>query len=411
MDWNIIALIVIIITGFFSGTFASAETALFSLPWFRVLSISRQSKRGAIVESLRSNPQRLLLDIIVGEFLLLIFISIIISSVIRGLFGDKYPLLYMFGFSIVLVIVGELIPKGLAMRMPGEVSLFLAPIINGFSRFAKPFRFVFDSVSRAVMPKGLLTESADVTVDLGKISDMVDIGIKQGFFEELEGKLIEGLLRIKETKGEEIMRRRGEVFLLSVDNTLKDAIEIIRKSGYSIIPIYENDEINIVGFVSYDDIVKHIDNYNMKVKDLLRRPIYLPEWTNAFDILEEMRSKKCQITVVIDEYGGGVGIITFEDVMDEFLKGAIRVREKRHFDVVMLGIEQFLVEGSLPLSEIENMIGVRIDSKYSKTIGGYIMELIGRIPDIGELIEIDDYEAIVMEANNMKIGRVLLRKR
>jgi len=410
MNWNVIGLMIIILSVFFSGTFASAETALFSLPWFRVLSLGRKSKRGLLIEKLRSNPQKLLLDIIVGNFLLLVFVSVTLSSIIHSIFSEEYLIIAMFGFSVVLVIIGELIPKGLAMRMPEEASLFLAPIINGFSKFANPFRLFLIKILGALIPKGLFVEEVEEELDLGKISDMVDVGLKQGFFDKVEGYLIGGLLRLKQTKVEDIMRRRGDVVLLAVSDTIERAKDIIEKSRYSRIPVYENDVVNIVGYVHFADIVSHIKDKDKRIDQIMHKLIYLPENTNVFYLLEKMRIEKCHIGVVVNEYGETVGIITLEDIMNEFLKDIVEIQMREHIDFTMLGLGQFLVSGSFHLNELEEVIGIKIERDYSKTLGGYIMEVTGRVPEIGERIEIYGYEAVIMDADKMRIKHVFLRK-
>jgi len=411
MIWNIIAIVVISLSVLFSGMFASAETALFSLPWFRVISLREKSGRGRLVEKLRSNPQRLILDIIIGDFLLLVFVSVTLSSVIRNTIGEKYSLLYMFGFSILLVIIGELIPKGLAMRMPEEVSLFLSPTINAFSRFAMPLRAVLMRISEVVIPKGLFTEMEGAEIDLGRINDMVDVSVKQGFFDKAEGYLIGGLLRLKQTSVEQIMKRRGEVTLVSANDSLQKVRKVLAKEGYSRIPVYKNDTVNIVGYIHYIDIVSHIGDENKKIKEFIHIPLYIPENTCVYDLMEKMRSQRCHIAVIVNEYGEAVGIVTLEDIMNEFLRDVVVVQEREQINFIMLGLGQFFVDGSFPLSELENVIGVKIESDYSKTLGGYIMELTGRIPEIGEIIMIDGYEAVIIDADRMKIGRVVLRKR
>lgn len=410
MSWEIVKIIVVVITVFFSGSFAAAETALFSLPRYRVLSLARRSRAGIIVERLRSNPQRLILDIIVGDFLLLVFISILVSSIVSNLFVEAYRTLAMFAFSIVLVIVGELIPKGLAMRVPEESSLFLAPILNNFSKVAKPFRFLLSKISGILMPESLFTESMEKDVDLKKIIEMVDVGIKQGVFDRTEGVLVEGLLRLKETRAEDVMKRRPDLVMLSVDETVSDVLELVRREGYSRYPVYDGDEANIVGYVHFSDIVPWMNSQDLKVRDLMHTISYFPETTHVFDIMEEMRLTGRHIVVIVDEYGDCEGIITFEDIISRFLGdiGRVEVEEGRGY--TLIGTGQYVVDGSVSLEEVSKILDVELGSEHSKTIAGYIAEIAGEIPHRGEIIRVEGHEVFILDASPTKVERILIRR-
>ncbi len=262
----------------------------------------------------------------------------------------------------------------------------------------------------AIFKKGEKHESIeDITEDM---RHLIEAGKRQGMFSEEERKMIERILKLRDTTALDIMVPRTSMLCMPVDTPLDDLIQIIIKEGHTRIPVYEADSDHIIGIVNAKDILKFWKKKEEKItlRDILRPPYFIPEARRVEDLLKEFKAKKSHMAIVIDEYGGTAGLITIEDILEEIV-GEIQdeydVPEKTVKEVSTSTIS---VDAKTDIEEVEQHFNVEIPEGRYQSVGGFIINLFGHVPAIGEEISFGPLRMKIESATERKIGRVKITK-
>ncbi len=229
--------------------------------------------------------------------------------------------------------------------------------------------------------------------------------------------LLKGVKRLYEKTTEEVMKPRIDVVMISEDDTLQDLVDKFLEHKYSRYPVLSSSGDRIVGIAHVKDVFSHIneDLRTIKVRDILkgnekREPTFIPASQNCLRTLKELQSKKVAIGIVVDEYGNVIGIVTIEDLLEEIV-GEIyeeHDREEEKYEKIDKG--RYIFNASVPLAEVEEMLGIDFGDTESTSLGGFIIERMGSIPNVGESIRVGDYVLTVKEVSPQRILKVLVEK-
>ncbi len=210
---------------------------------------------------------------------------------------------------------------------------------------------------------------------------------------------------LKERRVREIMTIRSDMVVIDGKGSINDLIKLVADSGYSKIPVIEGSIDNIVGIAYAKDVFKFFDKPDTPLKEIIRPPSFIPETKNIYELLEEFKREKRSIAIVIDEYGGTSGIVTFSDIIDEIV-GDVEERDK---NLVRLEDGSFLINATINISDLNEM-GIEIERGEYETLSGFIHNLIGRIPKEGEEILYKNLKIIIVSANDRKISKVKIKR-
>lgn len=226
--------------------------------------------------------------------------------------------------------------------------------------------------------------------------------------------LLVNVLRLGRKQVREIMIPRTDIACAPLDEPLSSVIDLIMERGHSRIPIFRGNRDNIVGIVHAKDLLRHCAHPEAgsppAIKDIMRKPLFIPDTKNVQDMLQVFRSKKVHMAIALDEYGGTSGLVTFEDVLEEIV-GEIEDEydTPRPEDIQVLDNGDILVSGRTPLFELEEDLGLRLNSEQVETVSGFICELAGRVPGAGEAFTTGDRRLVVKEADPKQVHWIIIQ--
>jgi putative hemolysin len=327
------------------------------------------------------------------------------SLPILGTLGEELAvILVTFVISYLNLVLGELVPKRMALANPEKFALRIARPIVFLSRVFKPLVTLLsastDFISRIL---GIPQESVYSVTD----EELKLFIAEQRTLPPDERRLINEVFDFGDTLAYEVMTPRTDMVCIEDNATIKDALELSLQSHFSRLPVYQGDLDNIIGFVHIKDILPHLSkgDMNKPVREIMRPIHFVPLTKRAMELLKELQQKRINMAIVLDEYGGTAGLVTIEDLLEE-LVGEIRDEHDRETTPYRkIGDDEYLVDASLPIESLNELLGLSLpESEEFESVGGLIMELLGKVPEEGEMVEVDDYQ---LKVERMKGKRIL----
>jgi CBS domain containing-hemolysin-like protein len=408
-----VALLIICIglSAFFSGS----EIALSSLDKLTLKSlIEENKKKNRWIKSLLSKPSQWLITILIGNNLVNIaaasLATLIIAEVIGGAPG-KIAGIATGVTTFIILLFGEITPKRYCQQHARAISLKIAKSIFllsiAFSPFVKALTFLSQGILKIAGVKELKKEHP---ITEKEIHTLIDIGEEEGALEKGEEELVHSALEFDETQAKEIMVFRTKMVCIEQEATLSELIDLMKKSGYSRIPVYQENIDNIVGLAHIKDVLSLLPeiNRNLKVKEIMHPPVFVPYTTRLSELFRKLQKEKTHLSIVVDEYGGVAGMITMEDLLEEIV-GEIEDesdREKEKIQVLKDG--SALIEADTDIDEINERLGTHLPEKTDafESIGGFIINLLGRIPERGETVKYEDLRIIIVNVDERHIKKL-----
>ena len=349
--------------------------------------------------------------------ILLVIVAVLITSISLNLFPE--PRWVLVGLVAGLLLAGifrQIIPLFIATQNPEGTLLFLLPVIRPFfpimAFIADPFQRLFDRSRRKdhVTETGEPEEEAD---DSGDLQALIDVGEAEGILEEEEGELIHSIIEFGDTRVSEVMTPRPNIVAVPDTATCREARDVILESKYSRLPVYREQMDNVDGIIYVRDLLlcwaegREEENIRM-----LLRPVYaIPETKPVADLLEEMQKAHVQLAIVIDEYGGVSGLVTVEDILEEIV-GEIEdedIAGEELEEIVQEPDGSYLVPGSTEIGKIERIFAMEIEDDDFTTIAGLVINERGKVPDVGERLNIRGLGVEVLDADERRINRLRVK--
>lgn len=388
-----------------------SETALTALSKIRVRNMVDEGVKGAkLVEKLTESPNKLLGAILIGNNIVNIGASSIATSLAVKLFnGSDSAVAISTGVMTVLVLIfGEITPKTVAKQKSEAVSLKVAKPIQFCVGIFKPFVFLFTAISSLfIRLLGADPNESEPFITEEELKTMVGVSEEEGVLEDVEKQMIFNVFDFGAQQVKDVMVQRVDMTTINVEDKYDDILEVIKRDQFSRIPVYEETIDNIVGVLNVKDLILANENReHFKLKDYMREPFYTFEFKKVTEVFNEMKKNRIHMAVVLDEYGGTVGIVTLEDLVEEIV-GEIEDEYDEHDDKIKVVKEdEYIVDGSAKLDEISDLIGVNMESEELDSIGGLIIEELGRMPDENEEVNIGKIKFKVEEVEKNRIKKV-----
>ncbi|MFZ5451882.1 MAG: hemolysin family protein [Thermodesulfobacteriota bacterium] len=396
--------------------FATAETSLFALtPLDRLRLREKRKARGELVESLLEQSQRLLITLLLGVEVVTILASVLATSLALSLWGDKGKWVALLAMSPIILLLGEIIPKSVALTYPARFAPLVAPFVRVVMIVFTPFRVVLLQISRGIL--ATLGFRADLEVPAVHQDDfvrMVEESHRGGMIEALERDFIQNLLNFGEVRVSQIMVPRPEIFCLPHHMPIDEMIREVKRSRFSRIPIYEEQPGKILGLLHAKVLLDHCPGDSCAfdaIKSMLRPVYYVPENKKAFDLLTELQARHLRLALVVDEYGALVGLVSVEDILEE-LFGEIAQEftvEEELLEEVAPGI--WWVKASMSLADFNAALGLELPAGEFDTVGGLVFNLFGELPREGEMISFQNLNFKVLRKKGTRILELEVRRR
>jgi CBS domain containing-hemolysin-like protein len=374
----------------FSALFSSSETAVFSVKRSKL----EEKMRGGHPEALRllallNFPRRLLIAILTRNTFVNIAMSVISASVARDIANYYHlsPILsilvQVFAVTLVILIVGEILPKIIAVRNSTKHSLRMSSFLTVIYVLLKPLTTVFYWITD-LFARMFRIQGEEFIEDSKELSALVNLSGESGAIREKERDMIQSLLKLSDTRVREIMIPRPDIHAIDINQSLPDIIQEVRESKFSRLPVHGGDLDHIIGFIFLKDILHLMDQETggSHIKSLLRPPLFVHENKSVAKMLREFQTKKTKLAIVVDEFGGTSGLVTLEDVVEEIV-GEIQdeMDEENPTMIRKSGEKEYIVNAALNLDELEEELGISFpEERDYDTLGGFVMDKLGRVP-------------------------------
>ncbi|TXI77462.1 MAG: gliding motility-associated protein GldE [Flavobacteriales bacterium] len=398
-----------------SAALSASEVALFSLTPTQLRDVQlRGGANGRRVMDLLAKPQRLLATILIASNLVNMGVVVLCAMVARdvldlsGLPDYMVVAVQVLVISFVIVLIGEVLPKVYATFDPVRVARWMSGPLVTLRGFFWPLSETLVRSSRSIEKRFQKRSAQHISVDsLGHALDLT----RDASTTAEEQRILSGIVKFGNLEVRQVMRPRTEMVAFDKDISFAALLQAIVDSGFSRVPVYEGTPDRVIGVLYIKDVLPHLQQDGLDWHSLLRVPYFVPESKRLDDLLKEFQSEKVHLAVVVDEYGGVSGIITMEDVIEEIVGDITDEYDDENLFYSKLDDHTWVFEGKTALTDLYRVMG--IDGKLfeehkgdSGTLGGFVLELTGRIPKKGERVDLQNYTFVVEASDNKRIRRV-----
>ena len=408
-------LILILLSMFFS----LAETAFVSVPEEKIFKMSQDGdKRAKMTLNLLSNKDKIISIALLCDNISNIAASSISAVFFADLFGEYDEigiLLSTIIMTILVFVFGEVLPKMIAMRQATSVALSITPLFVCLSRILLPILWIINKMTGSIVRFFHIKNEADSENANNSILGAVEMYHKKGTLEQDEKNMLSGVLQLDNIDMKDIMTHRSEMFAIDINEDVDEIVKKIIDNRYTKIPFYDKSDDNILGVLYNVDFLKTLyskKNINKEdIKNMLKEPWYLPGDASVGGHLHEFKEKGNVLAFVVDEFGGTMGIVSLEDVLEQIVGEINSDNGNLPFECKKNNDGSYIVDGDAPINELNEIIGSNfIDSEVS-TIGGFLINKINKLPAVDEEFDIDEYKIQVIETNETRILRLKIIKK
>lgn len=397
-----------------SAFFSSAETAMMTVNKIRVRNLAEAGLSHAVVlEKILSNQPKMLSAILIGNNIVNISASSLMTVLVTDVLGNKYVGIGTGVLTLLVLIFGEITPKTSATIYSETLSLKFAKPINLIMQVLTPLIVVVDVLSKGVLKM--------IHVDPNKKQDaitedelrtIVEVSHEEGVIESEEKKMINNVFDFGDAVAKDIMVPRIDMVMVDAEASFGELMELFQKERFTRIPVYEENTDNVIGIVNMKDFIlfDHEKEKNFSIRDYLRQPLYTYEYKKTAELMLEMRKTFNNIVIVLDEYGATAGLITLEDMLEEIV-GEIRDEydQDEEDEVKETGPDEYLVNGSTKLDDLNDRLGLELQSEDYDSIGGLVIGLLDHLPEEGEEVDYENLHLKVEDMDKNRIGKIRIR--
>ena len=390
-----------------SAFFSSAETSMTTVNKIKIKALADEgNKRAQTLLKIIDQSGKMLSAILIGNNVVNISMSSLATSLAIQLFGSTVVGIVTGIVTLLVLIFGEITPKTLATVHSEKLALLYSPIIWPLMKIMTPVIILIDHLSMLFLK--LLhfnPKSADTAMTEQELRTLVDVSHEDGVIESEEREMIYNVFDFSDAVAKDIMIPRIDMSTINVEAGYEELLGVFKEYMYTRIPVYQDDNDNIIGLVNIKDFILVEDRENFKITDILRDAYYTYEFKKTADLMIEMREKRFNVAFVLNEYGSCVGMITLEDLLEEIV-GEIRDEYDADEDELIqeIGERQYLVEGGMKLDDINDALGTELESEDYDSIGGIIIEILDRMPVPGD--EVTTEAGIMLRAENVQQNRI-----
>jgi putative hemolysin len=316
----------------------------------------------------------------------------------------------------IILVFGEIVPKSLAVANAEAISKKVAKPIEIISNGLFPLIKVFKSVISTLyyfFGKKSVREKKEITEE--DLITLIDAGKDEGVIKEEENAMIRNIFEFGDTMVKEVMIPRVDMDCIPSDTKLNLILKLIKKMGHSRIPVYEETIDNIIGILYAKDLLGIYEQWytskeKFDLKEIIRKAYFVPENKKIDELLDIFQKDRIQIAIAIDEYGGTAGLVTMEDVVEEVVGEIIDEYDKETKSFEMIGDNIVITDAIISIDKINEILNIEIPENDFETLGGFIFDLLGRVPKKGEKIKYQNFQMIIEQVVKNRIRRVKIIK-
>ena len=407
------ALQILIVIGLLalSAFFSSSETAMMAVNKIRVRNLADAGLSSAqTLMKVLDNQPKMLSAILIGNNIVNISASSLATILVTRAFGDMYVGVGTGILTLLVLIFGEITPKPSATLYSETMALRFAKPIYMIMQVLTPVIFIVDKLSQGVLR--LLHVDPNKKQDAiteDELRTIVEVSHEEGVIESDEKKMIYNVFDFGDSVAKDIMVPRIDMTFIDVDATFSEVIEVFREVKYTRYPVYEETTDNVIGIINIKDLLLTENQKKFCIRDYLREPLYTYEFKKTAELMVELRKTQNNIAIVLDEYGATAGLITLEDMLEEIV-GEIRDEyDEDEEDLIRrIGPREYVVEAAMKLDDLNDQLGLDLESEDYDSIGGFIIGLLDHLPEEGEEVTHKTLRFVVDKVDRNRIDKIHL---
>lgn len=418
----LIILVLILINGFF----VAAEIAFVSVRRTRLDELAEAGDRGAKrAQVLMRDPGRFLAVIQVAITFLgalasavaAVSIVTVVSEPLRQItfladYADTIALLFVTSIvAIVSIVLGELIPKGLALGNPDRIARTVSGPITIFAKLVSPLVAVLVALTKLISKPFGIDPTRTPELSAAEIRLIVEQGSQQGVLEAEEEQMISAVMSLSDSKLHEVMVPRIDIAAIDQEASFDDAVTLVLTEGHSRTPLYKESIDHIVGILYAKDLLRIIaaGGPRPRLRDIMRPALFVPESQAVDDLLNELQRRRVHMAIVLDEYGGTAGLVTIEDLLEEIVGEIQDEFDEEEPMKVILRDGEAILDGRADIDEMGELVDPPLeleDDEEYDTVGGFVYHRIGRVPVVGDTVAVDPFTITVIKVTGRRVGKV-----
>ncbi len=377
------------------------------LPWLIGLAAENQTKVDKTINLIEKPGLRtaLRLSVILSHFMLAGFTVLFLNQLLSSV-GTWLIILVLFVVMVLLTAL-EFVIEGKVLASPEKAALKMSAVASFISRILSPLTKLM------MLLLGEHAEKVTLSVTDASLRDWVEQDMPESSLDQGERQMIYSIFQFSETMTKEIMVPRMDVQAMDVNTSIRQARRDFIDSGHSRVPVYDDSIDNVIGLLYAKDLLAIVDGDDTiaNQRHLIRPAYFVPEAKKVDELLTEMQARGVHMALVVDEYGGVVGVVTLEDIMEEIV-GEIRDEYDEGEDNLYEELPEggYIIQGKATIDEVNEITGLHLSDEYADTLGGFIYSQLGRVPQLGETLRHDNFEFTVEEVEARRILKVKMQK-
>ena len=397
-----------------SAFFSSAETALTTVNKLRIRTLAGAGdKRALILTTVIEEPGKMLSTILVGNNIVNLSASALTTTLTMDLLGSRAVGAATGILTLLILVLGEITPKTISTLHAERIALSYANAIHILMIVFTPVIFFVNQLSLGLLFLLRIDPNKKrdaITED--ELRTIVEVSHEEGVIESEEKKMINNVFDFGDAVAKDVMVPRIDMVLVDVNATYDELLEIFRKEKFTRIPVYEDTTDNVIGIINMKDLLLYDREKEpeFSIRSFLRQPLYTYEYKKTAELMLEMRKTFNNIVIVLDEYGATAGLITLEDMLEEIV-GEIRDEydEDEEDEVRELAPDEYLVNGSAKLDDLNERLGLKLESEDYDSIGGLVIGLLDHLPEEGESVEYENLRFVVEHVEKNRIEKIRIQ--
>lgn len=411
MSSDTITLVIIIVCIIMSAYFSATETAFSSLNKIRVKNMAEKgNKRAILAMKLSENYDSLLSTILIGNNIVNILSASLATVLFVKLLGeDVGASISTIVTTVVVLIFGEVSPKSIAKESPEKFALFSAPILNVFVIILTPFNFLFGKWKKILSLIFKSEENNGITEE--EFLSIVEEAQEDGGINEQESMLIQNAIEFTEQEAIDILTPRLDITGVSMAATKDEIAGIFAETAFSRLPVYKDTLDHIVGIIYHKDFYNYIYNTDLDISEIIKPVIFVPKSKKIGVLLKELQKKKSHIAVVLDEYGGTLGLVTLEDILEELVGEIWDEHDEVNQEIEVKSEKECFVSGNANIEKVFDLLNLDMEAEYKNalTVNGWLMDMLGRVPVVNDVLEYKNYIITVLEMDGNRVEKVHIK--
>ena len=407
-----IQIFILIILLFLSGFFSSSETALVAVNKIKIRTLAEEgNSKAKTLLKIFENESKMLSAILIGNNLVNTYAASIAATIAYS-FGGAAVSVATFLITFLILVFGEITPKTLATKNSEKLALLFGPIIMFLMKILTPVIWFVNLFSQLIIRLfGANNNGNGASMTESELRTIVDVSHEEGVIEKDEKEMINKVFDLGDAIARDVMVPRVYVVMADVTSSYEDLIRLFRQEKFTRIPIYEGNPDNIIGLVNMKDLLLYENLEHFEIRKILRKPYFTVENKKVSELLIEMKQSTFNLAIVLDEYGELAGIVSLEDIVEEIV-GEVQDEYDAHEmeNIKKIDERTYDIKGFISLHDLNDELGLKLDSEDFDSIGGLVIDKLGRLPNLNDIVHLEnDIVLQVQKINKNRIEEIRLQ--